>query len=95
MSRKSLVLANRARIGEIAVSCNAERVALFGSTARGEDTDTSDCDFVVDFKPRTTLRHLAKMRLQLEKLLGCPVDIVSRRSVPCEAVHVEAESIPL
>ena len=94
MSRKSLVLANRARIGEIAVSCNAERVALFGSTARGEDTDTSDCDFVVDFKPRTTLRHLAKMRLQLEKLLGCPVDIVSRRSVPCEAVHVEAESIP-
>ena len=90
MSRKPLVLANRGRIREIAVSCNAERVALFGSTARGEDTDTSDCDFVADFKPRTTLRHLARMRLQLEELLGCSVDVVSRRSVPSGAVHVEA-----
>ena len=95
MSRKSVVLANRHRIRQIAVSCNAERVALFGSTARGEDTETSDCDFVADFKPRTTLRHLARMRLQLEKLLGCSVDVVSRRSVPCGAVHVDKESIPL
>lgn len=95
MSRKSMVLENRDRILEIAASCNAERVALFGSTARGEDTETSDCDFVADFKPRTTLLHLARMRLHLEKLLDCSVDIVSRRTVPCEAVHVDEESILL
>ena len=95
MSRKAMVLAHRARIREIAESCNAERVALFGSTARGEDTETSDCDFVADFKPRTSLFHLARMKLRLEELLGCTVDVVSRRSVPPEAVHVDAESIPL
>ena len=95
MSRKPMVLANRDRIREIAESCNAESVALFGSTARGEDTEASDCDFIADFKPRTTLFHLARMRLQLEKLLGCAVDVVSRRSVPPEATHIADESIPL
>lgn len=95
MSRKSLVLAHRDRIREIADSCNAERVALFGSTARGEDTETSDCDFVADFKPHTTLFHLARMKLRLEELLGCTVDVVSRRSVPAEASNVAGEAIPL
>lgn len=95
MSRKSLVLAHRDCIREIAASCNAQRVALFGSTARGEDTETSDCDFVADFKPRTTLLHLARPKLQLENLLDCSVDIVSRRTVPREAAHVDEESIPL
>ena len=50
MSRKSTVLANRDRIREIAADCNAERIALFGSTARGEDTDASDCDFIADLQ---------------------------------------------
>lgn len=95
MSRKSMVLANRARIREIAEDCNAESVALFGSTARGEDTETSDCDFVADFEPRTNLLHVARMQLQLEELLDCPVDVVSRRSVPADAAHVLAEPIPL
>ena len=81
MSRKNLVLANRNRIREIAVSCNAESVALFGSTARGEDTATSDFDFVADFKPRTTLFHLARMKLQLEELLGVP--LTSSRAALC------------
>ena len=57
MSRKTMVLAHRDHIREIAESCNAERVALFGSTARGEDAETSGCDFIADFKPRTTLFH--------------------------------------
>ena len=95
MGRKSMVLANRGRIREIAESCNAERIALFGSTARGEDTATSDCDFIADFKPRTTLFHVGEMQYQLEELLGCTVDVVSRRSVPAEATHVVEESIPL
>ena len=95
MSRKPMVLANRDRIREIAASCNAERIALFGSTARGEDTETSDCDFIADLRPLTTLFHLADMKHQLENLLGCSVDIVSRRTVRSKATHIDEESIPL
>ena len=35
------------------------------------------------------------MKHQLENLLGCSVDIVSRRSVPDTADNVAEEAIPL
>ena len=95
MSRQQLVLRHRERIREIAEECNAQSVALFGSTARGTDTEASDCDFVAEFKPKTTLFHIARMQIELEELLGCDVDVVSVRSVPLHASHVHAEAIPL
>ena len=49
------MLAKRDRIREIAQSNNAARISLFGSVARGEDKFRSDCDFIVDVKPGTTL----------------------------------------
>lgn len=90
-----MVLANRDRIREIATSCNADRISLFGSVARGEDTADSDCDFIADLKPRSTLLHLARMKTKLEDLLGCNVDAVSRRSIPPGTASVEEETIPL
>jgi len=90
-----MVLANRDRIREIAASCNADRIALFGSVARGDDTADSDCDFIADLKPQSTLLHLARMKTSLEDLLGCTVDVVSRRSIPPGAASVEEEAIPL
>ena len=95
MSRKPMVLAHRDRIREIAEGCNADSVALFGSTARGEDTEASDCDFIADFKPHTTLAHLGRMKRLLEDLLGCRVDITSRRVVSAEATNTAKESILL
>jgi len=89
------VLAQRDRIREIAASCNADSIALFGSTARGEDTEASDCDFLADLKPKTTLFHIARMKRLLEELLGCPVDIVSRRALSPRMGGAEAEAIPL
>ena len=93
MSRKPLVLANRDRIREIAESQNAERIALFGSTARGEDGPDSDCDFIADFKPRSSLFHLVRIKLGLEDLLGCDVDVVTRCSIPPGAASVERDEI--
>lgn len=95
MSRKSLVLASRDRIREIAASCNTDRIALFGSVARGDDTADSDCDFIADLKPQSTLLHLTRMRTKLEDLLGCTVDVVSRRSILPVITSVEEETIPL
>lgn len=90
-----MVLANRDRIREIAAAHNAERISLFGSTARGEDTAESDCDFIADVKPKTTLFHLAWMKEHLEDLLGCSVDVVSRGSIPARMSAHANEEIPL
>ena len=50
---------------------------LFGSFARGEETPESDFDILVllDYSQRIGLRYFG-MALDLEKLLGRPVDLV-------------------
>ena len=95
MSRKPMVLANRDRIREIAASCNAPAIALIGSTARGEDAADSDCDFLADYTEETSYFDVARMTVRLEDLLGCEVDIVSRRALPPRLAHVTAEALPL
>ena len=56
---------------------------LFGSYARGEETDNSDIDILVSFDRNakvSLLRHAA-MLVDLEDLLRRPVDLVNERSL--------------
>jgi predicted nucleotidyltransferase len=55
--------------------------AVFGSTARGEATSTSDLDLLVEFEPGHTLLDLSGLRLELESLLGVGADVVAYRSI--------------
>jgi predicted nucleotidyltransferase len=48
---------------------------VFGSVARGEDTEGSDLDIVVDADGRLSLFDLAGMELDLGDLLGCKVAV--------------------
>ena len=54
-------------------------LSVFGSVARGEATDTSDVDVLVDFEREVTVSffRLCELRYRLEDLLGLPVDVVS------------------
>jgi predicted nucleotidyltransferase len=52
---------------------------IFGSVARGEDTEESDVDFVIDPGPGATLFDMAGLLGDLEELLGVPVDLISSR----------------
>ncbi len=68
---------------ELAVLCQrfgVQSLALFGSSARGDHKDDSDVDLLVAFKPSTRvgLLHLSGLQLELEALLGVPVDLVPR-----------------
>lgn len=51
--------------------------ATFGSVQRGEDTDTSDIDLLVDFEPGRSLFDQVGLIQDLEDLLGCRVDVVT------------------
>jgi predicted nucleotidyltransferase len=64
---------------------NVRFALLFGSTARGEDTETSDLDLLVDLRDFSLVR-LVDLELKLEELLGRNVDLLSL---------TEAESNPL
>lgn len=50
-------------------------VRVFGSVARNEATAESDIDLLVEFQPDASLYDLAGLKLELEDLLGCEVDV--------------------
>lgn len=56
-------------------------LGLFGSTARGEQTRTSDIDILVDFNQTKTLFDLANVQTGLESILGRRVDLVLKKNV--------------
>ena len=58
-----------------------ERIYLFGSVARGEASDESDVDFLVDFEPGRSLLDLGGLRVELEALLGRRVDVVTEAGI--------------
>ena len=90
------VLANREEIRSLATKRRVNRIRVFGSVARGEDTSDSDIDFLVSPKANCGLFNLGGLQIELEELLGIEVDVVSDRSVPVALRdELEAEAIPL
>jgi predicted nucleotidyltransferase len=71
----------RAEILKLAEQRGALNLRVFGSVARGEATDTSDLDLLVEWEPgRSLLDHVA-LKQDLEDLLGVSVDIGSERGL--------------
>lgn len=50
---------------------------VFGSVARGTDTEASDLDLLVDALPGATLFDLGGLQDDLETLLGVRVDLLT------------------
>ena len=74
--REAILRTHRGAILDAARRHNATSIALVGSTARGDDTEASDCDFLADFAPGTTYFDLSNLATELQALLGCDVDII-------------------
>ena len=78
MSMRDTILGDRRDAIRRAAACHgAVRIALFGSTARDEDTADSDCDFLVDFAPGASLADLVDLQDDLAELLGRPADVLA------------------
>jgi hypothetical protein len=57
------------------------RAAIFGSIARGESTERSDIDLLVEFKGQKSLLDLAGLKIALEELLKTKVDVLTYNSL--------------
>ena len=60
---------------------DVKRAALFGSVVRGELTDESDIDVLVEFKGRKSLLDLVGLKLELEEMLKRKVDVLTYNSL--------------
>ena len=74
--------ANRAAIHRVVESRRARNPRVFGSVLRGQDTDDSDLDILIDPTPETTLFDIGAIRHELGKLLGVPVDVLTPNALP-------------
>jgi predicted nucleotidyltransferase len=58
-----------------------KRAALFGSLVRGEATDDSDVDLLVEFGGGKSLLDLVALKLELQDALGRRVDVLTYRAL--------------
>lgn len=80
MERKkllSLIKENRANLTKLGV----KSLSLFGSVARGEDTENSDVDMLVEFEGKVTFDSFMDTKFFLEDLLGVSVDLVMPQTI--------------
>lgn len=70
-------------------------VAVFGSVARGDATEESDIDFLVEFDPGSSLLDLLRLHDELSEILGRRVDVVSVGGLKARDDHIRAEAVPL
>ena len=88
--------ADLAIMRRIVVALRAVNPRVFGSVARGEDTEESDLDLLVEAVDGTSLFDIAAMELELEALLGCPVHVTTDgglRGALRERVLADAEPV--
>ncbi len=82
-----LSLAERYRTGDVRV---------FGSVARGQNTEVSDVDLLVNTRPGCSLLDLGGLLEDLQDLLGCRVDLVTEDGLkPRLRARVLREAVPL
>lgn len=86
----------RKAINDAASSRHARNVRVFGSVARGEDTDESDIDILVDLDEGVGMFDLIGLERELRDLLGVDVDLVPAANLkPRMRDRVLREAIPL
>lgn len=81
MNQLQTIRQNKQAILNIARTHGLLNVRIFGSVARGEDTPSSDIDFLVDLETGRSLLDIGGALIQLEQLLGRKVDIVTERGL--------------
>ena len=80
----SLLSENKA---ELKNRFKVQKLALFGSYARGDQREESDVDILVDVDPSIGLEFVT-LAERIEKLLGLHVEVVSRKAIKPRALKM-------
>ena len=71
----------RAAVLDLARRHGARSIRVYGSVARGQATEQSDLDLLVEWEPDRSLLDVVGLKQDLEDLLGVTVDIGSERGL--------------
>ena len=95
--RPSIALqTHRDAIRTIALSHRVTNVRVFGSVVHGDDIEGSDLDILVEPTSETTMMDIAKIQLELARLLPVAVDVLTPKGLPVkfrDQVIAEAQAL--
>jgi predicted nucleotidyltransferase len=81
MKPSDALMIHRVQIRAVIHAHKGVNPRVFGSTVRGEDTDKSDLDILIDPTPETTFFDIGAMRRELRLLLGVAVDVLTPKGL--------------
>lgn len=86
----------REKIIDILRKNGVKRASFFGSIVRGEMTEDSDVDLLVEFEGRRSLLDLAHLKNELEDAVNRRVDLLTYKSIhPLLKDRILAEQVPI
>lgn len=73
-NKRNLILETASKYG-------VSNIRVFGSVARGEEKKDSDIDLLAKISKKSSLFQLVKLELELSKIFGKKIQIVSDRAI--------------
>ena len=70
------------QIYQIAAKYGIKEVYVFGSVARGDETNLSDVDFLIEMESGASSFGIGAFQFEVQKLLGIQIDVVPTFALP-------------
>jgi uncharacterized protein len=79
----NILLKSKKKIVEVCKRYQISELSLFGSQVRGDFSDKSDFDFLVDFLPEAKISffELGDIQSELEEIVKTEVDLVPKKGL--------------
>ena len=75
---------------------DVKRASLFGSIVRGEMTQDSDIDILVEFQGKKSLLNFGGLKVELEEKLNCKINVLTYNSIhPLLKEQILAEKVEI
>lgn len=82
MKKKDIKEVLKNHKNEIAKKFGIKEIGIFGSYVRGEETETSDIDIIIEFEEgKKTFDNYMDLKFYLEDLFGIKVDLVIKSAI--------------